>query len=365
MGGRRKTRRRRGERRRKTRRKQRGGCPPCLAALALLGGSRKTRRKTRRKARRKARFRRGKRRRKTRRRRGGIGFRNSTPLKSVKKPYDCSEEKKEIERLRQELALRTPPRYKRPTWARTPSSPSPRLNPFHNDYEGSPPSVPRARSRSAAGATGAASRLFYNGDESSDDESPAAGSALARLIIPPPPNTQGGGGRRRTRKKRRKGGNPLEWLLAKFNKKKKKPKRRPFEQMMGFPPTPEQQHAAAAAATKEAESWTSLPSAAEVAAEERFSHIPANRSATNSEYVGAVASHHAGLGEKPRRNQPISKDTIATIKDTIVKLKKIQRNMKETGPPASDFVKKKIKNLEKLLAALEENFTFIKKPVDI
>ena len=88
MGGRRKTRRRRGERRRKTRRKQRGGCPPCLAALALLGGSRKTRRKTRRKARRKARFRRGKRRRKTRRRRGGIGFRNSTPLKSVKKPHD-------------------------------------------------------------------------------------------------------------------------------------------------------------------------------------------------------------------------------------------------------------------------------------
>ena len=47
-------------------------------------------------------------RRRSRKRRRGAGFNNSSPLKSVKKPYDCSEEKKEIIRLKQELALRTP-----------------------------------------------------------------------------------------------------------------------------------------------------------------------------------------------------------------------------------------------------------------
>ena len=132
---------------------------------------------------------------------------------------------------------------------------------------------------------------------------------------------------------------------------------------MGFPPTPEQQRAAAAAATKEAESYEHIPSAAEVAEEERFSKISPRRRATYSEHVAAVASHHAGQGEKPRRGQPKAKDTIRMTKDTITKLKKIKKRTKEKS--SLKLLKKKIKKLEKIVEALEEPYTFIEKPADI
>jgi len=309
---------------------------------------RKMRRKTRRKKRRKTRKRRGKRGRKTRRRRGGVGFRNSPPLKGIKKPYDCSEEKKEIERLRQELALRTPPRPKRPAQSITPGSPSPRSNPFHDDYEGTPSSVPHpsplARLRATAAAP-AGRRLFNN------DDSPRT-PADQRLRSPSPPITPKRGGRRRrrtrrTRKKRRKGGM--------FKKKKKKPQPRPFEEMMGFPPTPEQQRAAA----KEAESYEHIPSAAEVAGEiatdVKFSKIKPRRRTTYTEHVDAVASTIRGLKKAPERR----KTMMMMTEDTITKLKKILE--KTESKSSRKYLKEKIKKLEELVRGLvpEPGYTFI------
>ena len=171
--------------------------------------------------------------------------------------------------------------------------------------------------------------------------------------------------RRKRRKTRRKRGSGFLNNVRGFlrGKKTKKAKSKTIEEMLGLPQTAEQQHAAAVAAANEVGSYEHVPSAANVATEQRFALIPDELKATNSEYVGAVASHHAGLGEKPRRNQPIAKDTIAMAKDSIAKLKKIKKKMKEKS--SRDFLKKKIKNLEKLVAALEEDYTFIKKPVDI
>jgi hypothetical protein len=252
-------------------------------------------------------------------------------LKNVKKPYDCSEEKKEIERLRQELALRTPKKV------------------FDPEYD-TPQSTKSTRALWAKPSphkpTTSTSRvLSFNNDISPRD----------RRYVPTSPNR---GGRRRTRKQRKKGGM--------FKKKKKKSERRSFEEMMGFPPTPEQQRAAAAAATKEAESYEHIPSAAEVAEEERFSKISPRRRATYPEHVAAVASHHAGQGEKPRRGQPKAKDTIRMTKDTITKLKKILENKKVKRDESSrKFLNKKIDELETLVEALEEEYTFIKKPADI
>jgi hypothetical protein len=315
-------------------------------------GGRRRRKKTRRKMRRKTRKRRGKRGRKTRRRRGGLGFRNSPPLKGIKKPYDCSEEKKEIERLRQELALRTPPRPKRPAQAITPGSPSPRSNPFHDDYEGTPLSVPRpspldrlpAARTASQGRT--ASRLLFNNDDS--PRTPAD----QRLRSPSPPITPKRGGRRRrrtrrTRKKRRKGGM--------FKKKKKKPQPRPFEEMMGFPPTAEQQRAAAVAAAKEANSYEHIPSAAEVAAQVRFSKIKPRRRTTYTEHVDAVASTIRGKRKAPERR----KTMMMMTEDTITKLKKILE--KTESKSSRKYLKEKIKKLEELVSGLvpEPEYTFI------
>ena len=153
-------------------------------------------------------------------------------------------------------------------------------------------------------------------------------------------------------------------------KKKKAPRRkhtakkadhapRPFEEMMGFPPTPEQQRAAA----KETESYEHIPSAAEVAAQVRFSKISPRRRATYPEHVAAVASHHAAKGEKPRRGQPKAKDTIRMTEDTITKLKKILE--KTESKSSRKYLEEKIKKLEELVSGLEEEYTFIKKPAYI
>jgi len=100
----------------------------------------KKRRSRRRRSRRRRSCRRRSRRRRSRRRRsrkrsgaGGVGFRNSAPLKSVKKPYDCPciEEKRIIRELRKILAGPS---------GGTPKSPPSDQNPFHEDYIGSPAS---------------------------------------------------------------------------------------------------------------------------------------------------------------------------------------------------------------------------------
>ena len=104
--------------------------------------SRRRRSRRRRSYRRRSHKKRRRRRRSRKRRRGGVGFRNSAPLKSVKKPYDCpcTEEKRIIRDLRKQLEPQIPD---------TPGTPPPERNPFHEDYEGSPltPAHPRPRHR--------------------------------------------------------------------------------------------------------------------------------------------------------------------------------------------------------------------------
>ena len=93
--------------------------------------SRRRRSRRRRSYRRRSHKKRHRRRRSRKRRRGGVGFRNSAPLKSVKKPYDCpcTEEKRIIRQLRKILDPPPPD---------TPATPPPARNPFHEDYIGSP-----------------------------------------------------------------------------------------------------------------------------------------------------------------------------------------------------------------------------------
>jgi len=95
-------------------------------------------------------------------------------LKNVKKPYDCSEEKKEIERLRQELALRTPKKV------------------FDPRFD-TPQSTKSIRALWAKPTPRSGRAISFNNDISPRD---------SRWISPPNSPNRGGRRRRRTRKKR-------------------------------------------------------------------------------------------------------------------------------------------------------------------
>ena len=142
--------------------------------------SRRRRSRRRRLRRRTARRRTARRRRSRKKRRGGLGFRNSAALKSVKKPYDCSEEKKEIERLRQELALRTPKKVFDPRFDTPQSTKSTRAM-----WAKPSPHKPTASTSRV---------LSFNNDNSPRD---------SRWISPP--NSPNRGGRRRRRRQKRGG----------------------------------------------------------------------------------------------------------------------------------------------------------------